>query len=102
MSERITAARNFCLGWMMVEEGTTIVTIRSLFTDVTPGSFPLESTEEKLMRALDSYFMYCSLELSSESMAVVAATLANGGVCPLTGDRVFQPKTVRAMLSVSW
>jgi glutaminase len=81
MGERATADRNFCLGYMMCEE----------------GAFPENSD---LIKTLESYFMYCSIELTAESMAVVAGSLANGGVCPTTGEKVFEPETVKNILSI--
>jgi glutaminase len=81
MGEKCTAARNFCLGYMMAEE----------------EAFP---EENDLMKTLESYFMYCSIEMDTEAMSVVAATLANGGVCPTTGERVFKAKTVQRTLAL--
>jgi len=40
--------------------------------------------------------------VTADTMAVVAATLANAGVCPLTGERVFQPGTVQRCLSLMY
>lgn len=51
-------------------------------------------------QTLQFYFMCCSLEADADRMAIVAATLANNGVNPLTGDRVLSNITVRETLSI--
>ena len=50
--------------------------------------------------ALDRYFAQCSVEVDAIALATMAATLANGGINPRTGDRVLSGPTVRAVLSV--
>ena len=40
------------------------------------------------------------MEVNCESLAVIGATLANGGVCPITLDRVIKPDAVRDVLSL--
>ena len=52
--------------------------------------------------SLDLYFQQCSLLVSCRDMAVMAATLANGGVNPLTHSRATWSNTVRDVLSVMY
>jgi len=84
LAERETANRNFCLAHMMAE------TPGNLFPSDLPG----------ITSVLDDYFSYCSLGVNTEMMSVVAATLANGGVNPITDERVLSSSTVTSCLSV--
>ncbi|MGX9884232.1 glutaminase A [Streptomyces sp. NPDC002276] len=81
LSERQTADRNFALGYSMRES----------------KAFP---SGTDLLQTLEFYFQCCSIELDARMLAVVAATFANGGVCPLTGDRIFSQETVQHCLSL--
>jgi len=83
LSERQTADRNFALGYFMREN----------------GAFP-EDTD--LIATLEFYFQCCSIEVSTEAMSIVASTLANAGVCPITGLRIFKPETVKNCLSLMY
>src|SRR3974390_574624 len=48
---------------------------------------------------LDVYFRQCSILVTARDLAVMAATLANSGVNPVTGEQVMNPYTVARTLS---
>ncbi|XP_029008398.1 glutaminase liver isoform, mitochondrial [Betta splendens] len=50
--------------------------------------------------AVDLLLQCCSAEVSCECGAAMAASLANGGLCPLSGDQVLSPASTRSMLSM--
>jgi glutaminase len=49
---------------------------------------------------LDLYFRQCAIATSAANLAFIAATLANGGVHPRTGERALAAEHVRDVLSV--
>jgi glutaminase len=51
---------------------------------------------------LDLYFKQCSLLVTARDLAMIAATLANGGVNPLTRDRAVAREYVQDILSVMY
>jgi glutaminase len=50
--------------------------------------------------ATDVYTRQCSLTVSAADLAVMGATLADGGVNPMTLDRVVEPATCKRVLAV--
>lgn len=79
VSERSTGDRNRAMGYLMRHFGMI---------------------EADVEDALDLYFQQCSVMVNCRDLAVMAATLANRGVNPLTGDRAVNPHYIRDILSV--
>lgn len=50
--------------------------------------------------AFRGYVRQCAVEVTVSDIATMAATLANGGVQPVTGERIMAPRTARQVLSV--
>ena len=83
LSEKQTADRNFALAYFMREH----------------KAFPKQSN---MLETLDFYFQGCSIELNSQAHCIVAATFANAGICPITGERVFSAATTKHVLSLMY
>jgi glutaminase len=49
---------------------------------------------------LDLYFRQCSVNVTARDLAVMAATLANDGKSPITGETVYDTQCVRDVLTV--
>ncbi|MBN9621772.1 MAG: glutaminase A, partial [Actinobacteria bacterium] len=78
-SERDTGHRNRAIGHMLRAFGV------------------LEDDPDK---ALDLYFRQCSVSIDCRDLSRMAATLANGGVNPLSGERILGRAIVDRVLSV--
>ena len=89
--------------WMAKEENRTGDTNRSLaYMMKSKMIFPKgeDAVDHEIRDALELYFSTCSLEMNCRELAIATSTLANGGVCPLTQERVLSRHTVRNCLSL--
>jgi glutaminase len=78
-SEKATGSRNRAIGYMLQSFGV------------------LDDDPDEV---LDVYYRQCSLNVTSTDLARMGATLARGGVNPMTGRRVTEPAVVKRTLSV--
>ena len=78
-SESATGHRNRAIGWMLR----------------TFGVLPDEPTP-----TLETYFRQCAIRVTCRDLAIMGATLANGGVNPVTGKRAIDADYVDNVLSV--
>lgn len=78
-SESETGFRNRAIAWMLKNFG---------IIDGEP------------MASLENYFRQCSVLVDCRDLAYMAATLANGGVHPVTGERALPSEHVERVLSV--
>lgn len=78
-SESATGHRNRAIGWMLRSRGIL-------------GGDP-DAT-------LETYFRQCAVAVDCRDLSLMAATLANGGVHPLTGERALERAFVQQVLSV--
>lgn len=78
-SERTTGDRNRAIAWLL--RNYSII-------------------GRQVDQVLDAYFRQCSVLVTARDLAVMAATLANRGINPLTGIQVVTPNAVARTLSV--
>ncbi|MGF1494906.1 MAG: glutaminase A [Microcoleaceae cyanobacterium] len=79
LSEKSTGHRNRAMAYLMLNFG--------MVTD-------------KIEETLDLYFQQCSILVNGRDLAMIAATLANGGVNPVTGERAIDEQYVQDVISV--
>jgi glutaminase len=79
MSERMTGHRNRAIGHLMRNFGMV---------------------GERMDESLELYFQQCSVVVTCHDLAIMGATLANGGVNPITRQRAIEQKYVKYLLSV--
>jgi glutaminase len=79
MSERATGHRNRAIGHLMLNFGMV---------------------GERMEESLELYFQQCSVLVNCHDLAVMGATLANGGVNPVTGQQAIQSQYVKYLLSI--
>jgi len=79
LSERITGNRNRAIAYLMNNFGMI---------------------GDRVEETLDLYFQQCSILVDCHDLAVMAATLASGGVNPITNERAIDSRYVQDVLSV--
>lgn len=62
----------------------------------------LFSKDSDINQYIDFLFRCSATETTTEALAVIAATLANAGMCPTSGRKVLKPETVKNCLSLMY
>lgn len=59
-----------------------------------------EMLEPNVEETLDLYFQQCSIEVTTRDLATMAATLANQGINPVSGERALSRDYIKDLLSI--
>jgi glutaminase len=79
LSEKATGNRNRAMAYLMLNFGMV---------------------GDRIDETLDLYFQQCSIMVNGRDLAMMAATLANGGINPVTGVRAIDERYVQDVISV--
>ncbi|MGA7952732.1 MAG: glutaminase A [Gloeobacterales cyanobacterium] len=79
LSEKATGYRNRAMAYLMLNFGMV---------------------SDKIDETLDLYFQQCSILVNAKDLAMLAATLANGGINPVTKERAIDERYVQDVISV--
>lgn len=96
LSEKDTADRNYCLAYMMQEKG---IFLNGKNKEVSEKGYRTWGNGD-LVKNLELYFQFCSLETNILGAGMIAGTLANGGVHPWSGEKIFKYSTVKKVQSI--
>ena len=86
LSEQHHADRNISLAYYMREN----------------GAFNEQLSPHEMSENLNLYFQQCSTTITCEMGSIISATLANGGVCPTTKERVLSENSVKDCLTLMY
>ena len=99
LCEMETAWRNNALMYFMKQNGVfPSVSVRDINGSLHMPSLMVQDVDPRLV--LDFYIQSCSIEVNTDIAACMAATLAKGGVSPLTSQRCFAPQVTKAVLTL--
>ncbi|MEM9978543.1 MAG: glutaminase A [Cyanobacteria bacterium P01_D01_bin.2] len=79
LSEKATGYRNRAMSYLMLNFGMV---------------------GDKIDETLDLYFQQCSIMVNARDLAMMSATLANGGINPVTQERAIDERYVQDVVSV--
>ena len=86
LSEKQHADRNISLAYYMREN----------------NAFNGSISPSKILENLDLYFQCCSITINTKIGSVLSATLSNGGVCPITNQKIYSKDTIRDCVTLMY